>query len=259
MKEPIFTKEAVMKILAGQEEDGQKVDALFALYNEDLNGLKMNRDDFKAEKEKVEGKLADALAENAKIAEDFAGLQKQLESSSPDEIKKACEKAYEQKQSELESSYRGLLEKKDTTIKELTENLEKSQKTEHYLKCIQDFNKAAEGYDIEPTGRDFLFEAIYGQDGTKFIERDLGEGMKLYNADGQTGVAAAKAFFNTDLGKKFIRNVSSGGSAGAGTGGAGNQPIVNPFKKETLNLGEQARLLREDPEQYKLLKAAAGA
>ena len=232
MKDPIFTKEAVMKVLAGQEEDGQKVDALFALYNEDLNGLKMNRDDLKAEKEKVEGKLADALAENAKIAEDFAGLQKQLESSSPE---------------------------KDTTIKELTEKYEKSQKTEHYLKCIQDFNKAAEGYDIEPSGRDFLFEAIYGQDGSKFIERDLGEGMKLYNTDGQTGVAAAKAFFNTDLGKKFIRNISSGGGAGTGTGGAGAAPIVNPFKKETLNLGEQARLLKEDPEQYKLLKAAAGA
>jgi hypothetical protein len=258
MKEPIFTKEAVMKILAGQEEDGQKVDALFALYNEDLNGLKMNRDDLKSEKEKVEGKLAEATAQNAKIAEDFAALQKQLESSSPDEIKKACEKAYEQKQTELESSYRGLLEKKDTTIKELTENLEKSQKTEHYLKCIQDFNKAAEGYDIEPTGRDFLFEAIYGQDGTKFIERDLGEGMKLYNADGQTGVAAAKAFFNTDLGKKFIRNISSGGSAGAGSS-AGNQPIVNPFKKETFNLTEQARLLKENPELYKQMKAAAGA
>ena len=258
MKEPIFTKEAVMKLLAGQEENEKKVEALFALYNEDLNGLKMNRDDFKTEKEALEKKLAEATSQNAKIAEDFAALQKQLESSSPDEIKKACEKAYEQKQSELENSYRGLLEKKETAIKELTESLEKSQKTEHYLKCIQDFNKAAEGYDIEPAGRDFLFEAIYGQDGTKFIERDLGEGMKLYNADGQTGIAATKAFFNTDLGKKFIRNISTGGGAGSSSGGAGNQSIVNPFKKETFNLTEQARLLKEDPEQYKLMKAAAG-
>ena len=45
MKEPIFTKEAVEKILAGQEEVGQKVEALFSLYNDDLNGIKMNRDD----------------------------------------------------------------------------------------------------------------------------------------------------------------------------------------------------------------------
>ena len=258
MKEPIFTKEAVEKILAGQEENGKKVDELFNLYTEDLNGIKMNRDDFKAEKEAAEKKAKDLTAQNAKIAEDFAALQKQLEASSPDEIKKACEKAYEQKQAELESSYKGLLTEKDTAIKDLTAKFEKAQKNEHYLKCIQDFNKAAEGFDIEPSGRDFLFEAIYGPDGSKFIERDLGEGMKLYNTDGQTGVAATKAFFATDFGKKWIRNLSSGGGAGTGTG---TQPaqVVNPFKKETLNLTEQARLLRENPELYKQMKAAAGA
>jgi hypothetical protein len=35
--------------------------------------------------------------------------------------------------------------------------------------------------------------------------------------------------------------------------------VVNPWKKETLNLTEQARLLREDPELAKQMKAAAGA
>lgn len=258
MKEPIFTKEAVMRILAGQEEDAQKVDALFGLYNEDLNGLKMNRDDLKAEKEKAEKKAAELEATNAKIAEDFAGLQKQLEASSPDEIKKACEKAYEQKQAELESSYKGVLTEKDTAIKTLTENLEKAQRNEHYLKCMQDFNKATEGYDIEPSGRDYLFEAIYGHDGSKFVERDLGEGMKLYNSDGQTGLAASKAFFNTDFGKKWIRNISSGGGAGSGNSGAPKQDIKNPFKKETFSLSEQGKLLRENPELYKQMKAAAG-
>ena len=258
MKEPIFTKEAVMKILAGQEEDAQKVDALFGLYTEDLNGLKMNRDDFKAEKEKAEKKVEELTAQNAKIAEDFANLQKQLETSSPDEIKKACEKAYEQKQAELESSYKGVLTEKDTAIKDLSEKLAVAQKNEHYLKCIQDFNKATEGYEIEPTGRDFLFEAIYGHDGSKFIERDLGEGMKLYNADGQTGVAATKAFFAMDFGKKWLKNISTGGGAGT-TQGANKPPIKNPFKKETLNLTEQARLLREDPELAKQMKAAAEA
>lgn len=258
MKEPIFTKEAVMKILAGQDEDGKKVDDLLALYTEDLNGLKMNRDDLKSEKEKAERRVEELTAQNTKIAEDFADLQKKLESSSPDEIKKACEKAYEQKQAELESSYKGVLAEKDTAIKDLTEKFEKAQKNEHYLKCIQDFNKAAEGFDIEPSGRDYLFEAIYGHDGSKFIERDLGEGMKLYNTDGQTGVAATKAFFATDFGKKWIRNISSGGGAGT-TPGSQQPQVVNPFKKETFNLTEQARLLKENPELYKQMKAAAGA
>ena len=258
MKDPIFTKEAVEKILAGQEEVGTKVEALFALYNDDLNGIKVNRQDIMKEKEAVEAKVKELTAQNAKIAEDYAGLQKQLETSSPEEIKKACEKAYEQKQSELESSYKGILAERDKSIKELTEKFELAQKNEHYLKCIQDFNKSAEGFDIEPTGRDYLFEAIYGHDGTKFIERDLGEGAKLYNSDGQTGAAATKAFLNTDFGKKFIRNLSSGGGAGTGTGGANTTQVVNPFKKETLNLTEQARLLRDNPDLYKQMKAAAG-
>lgn len=257
MKEPIFTKEAVEKILAGQEEVGQKVEALFGLYNEDLNGLKMNRDDLKKEKEAAEEKVKTLTEEKTKIAEDFAGLQKQLETSSPDEIKKACEKAYEQKQSELESSYKGLLAEKDATIKDLTEKCETAQRNEHYLKCIQDFNKATEGFEIEPSGREYLFEAIYGQNGSKFVERDLGEGMKLYNPDGQTSVAATKAFFATDFGKKWIKNSSTGGGAGTSGNGAG-APIKNPFKKETFNLSEQAKLLKENPELYKQMKAAAG-
>lgn len=256
MKDPIFTKEAVEKILAGPEEIGQKVDALFTLYNDDLNGIKLNRQDILKEKEAVEAKVKELTATNAKIAEDFAGLQKQLEANSPDEIKKACEKAYEQKQAELESSYKGILSQRDESIKELTEKYEKAHQNEHYLLCLQDFNKAVEGYDIEPSGRTYLFEAIYGTGGSKFIERDLGEGNKLYNSDGQTGIAATKAFLNDDFGKKFIRNLSSGGGAGAGQ--QANTQIINPFKKETFNLTEQARLMKEQPELYKQMKAAAG-
>ena len=254
MKEPIFTKEAVEKILAGSEEVGQKVESLFNLYNEDLNGLKMNRDDFKTEKEKAEAKLAELNATIAKNAEDYAKLQKQLESNSPDEIKKV----YEQKQSELEGTYKNVLEQKDVSIKDLTEKLAVAQKNEHKLKCLQDFNEATADMDIEPTGREFMFAAIYGQDGVNFSERDLGNGLQLINKDGQTGKSAAKAFVNTDLGKKFIRNLSSGGGAGTGSGSAGNPPVVNPWKKETLNLTEQARLLRDQPEIARQMKAAAG-
>lgn len=254
MKEPIFTKEAVEKILAGQEEVGQKVDALFSLYNEDLNGLKMNRDDLKKEKEAVEAKNAELVAENAKSAEDFAKLQKQLEANSPDEIKKA----YEQKQAELESSYKGVLEQRDTSIKDLTEKLAVSQKNEHSLKCMQDFNKATAGFDIEPSSRDYLFTAIYGQDGGNFSERDLGNGLQLIDKNGHTGEGAVRAFLNTDFGKKFIKNLSSGGGAGT-DGNKTNSQVINPFKKETFNLSEQGRLLRENPELYKQMKEAAKA
>jgi len=42
-------------------------------------------------------------------------------------------------------------------------------------------------------------------------------------------------------------------------GGSSNELRNNPFKKETLNLTEQSKLMRENPELAKRLQAAAGA
>ena len=38
----------------------------------------------------------------------------------------------------------------------------------------------------------------------------------------------------------------------------GNNPVVNPFAKETFNLTEQGRLIREDPNAAKAMAQAAG-
>ena len=40
--------------------------------------------------------------------------------------------------------------------------------------------------------------------------------------------------------------------------GGGNPPAKNPFAKDSFNLTEQGRLLKENPEQAKVLAAAAG-
>lgn len=251
----VFTKEAVEQILAVQD-DGieKKVESLLALYNEDLNGIKMNRDDLKKEKQAAQAKAEELEAANAKMAEDYADLQKKLEANSPDEIKKA----YEQKQAELDNAYKGLLGEKESSIKKLTEDLAKSKASEHNLFCMQAFNKATEKYDIEPSSREYLFNDVFGQNGSNFSVQNFGEGDQLLNKDGQTVEIALRKFLDTDFGKKFIRNLSSGGGAG-NNGGNSNQQLTNPFKKETLNLTEQARLLKENPELYKQMKAAAGA
>lgn len=254
MKDPIFTKEAVLNVLAGQDEAEKKAEALLSLYNEDLNGLKINRDDIRKEKEQLMAENEELKRSGAKAAEDNAKLQKQLDASAPDEIKKA----YEQKQTELESSYKGILAERDGSIKSLTEQLETARKSEHSLKCMQDFAKATAGFDIEPTSREYLYSAIYGADGSAFTERDLGNGLQLINKDGKTGEGAVRAFLSTDFGKKFLKNTSSGGGAGTGDSkksGSG----ANPFAKETFNLTEQARLLKENPDLYKQMRTAAGA
>ena len=52
---------------------------------------------------------------------------------------------------------------------------------------------------------------------------------------------------------------SGASGAGANTGGKGGYGGKNPFAKETLNLTEQSRLYRENPELAKSLKTQAGA
>ncbi len=248
-----FTKETLEPILAGAEDNEKKIEAIINLYNEDLNGLKLNRDDLKREKTLLEEKFKKLEEKSNKDAEDFAALQKQLEANSPDEIKKA----YEQKQAELEGSYKGALTQKDDTIKDLTEKLNASKEKEHSLKCMQNFNEVLTKYDVEPTSRDDLFNLIFGLKCSNFSERDLGNGMQLIDKDGRTVESSVRTFFETPFGKKFLKNTSSGG--GAGTSGQANQPPQsNPWKKETLNLTEQARMLREQPELAKQMKAAAG-
>lgn len=50
---------------------------------------------------------------------------------------------------------------------------------------------------------------------------------------------------------------AGGGAAGNGSGGVGNRTVKNPFRKETWNLTEQARLTKSDPALAARLKAAA--
>jgi len=61
----------------------------------------------------------------------------------------------------------------------------------------------------------------------------------------------------TDAPHLFEAN-AGGGAAGSGPGGAGRAPVANPFRKESVNVTEQMRLLRENPGLAARLQAAAG-
>lgn len=238
-----FTKEDVEKILAGQEENGKKVESILNLYNEDVNGLKLNREDIKKERDSFKAKVDELTAANAKSAEDFAALQKKLEANSPEEIKKA----YEQKQTELEKSYQGAISERDEKLKKFTEQLAIAQSNERYLKCVQEFNRASAGFDIEPSGRDFILSSIVGTKGENFSERDLGSGMQLIDKNGKTIEGSLRAFFETDVGKKFLRNGSSGGGAagGAAPSGSGEKRKISVSEFNRLSSAEQAVAAKE--------------
>lgn len=62
--------------------------------------------------------------------------------------------------------------------------------------------------------------------------------------------------------KEFARAFEGSGGSGSGghEGGSGGRGgVKNPWKKDSFNLTEQARLTREEPEKAKRLRAEAGA
>ena len=238
-----FTKEDVEKILAGQEENDKKVESILSLYNDDLNGLKLNRDDIKKERDSFKAKVEELTVANAKGAEDYAALQKKLEANSQEEIKKA----YEQKQTELEKSYQGAISERDEKLKKYEDQLAVALSNERYLKCVQEFNRASANFDIEPSGRDFILSSIVGSKGENFSERDLGSGLQLIDKNGKTIEGSLRAFFETDVGKKFLRNGSSGGGAQGGTTpkGTGEKQKITVSEFNKLSSVEQAIAARD--------------
>ncbi len=58
--------------------------------------------------------------------------------------------------------------------------------------------------------------------------------------------------------KGFLFKAAAGKPNYQPNGGAGQPPAANPFKKESFNLTEQGKMLRENPEQARAMAAEAG-
>lgn len=110
--------------------------------------------------------------------------------------------------------------------------------------------------------KDALVEAKIDDTYKPAVEALLREkGVKLTKdgeaqINGQPVAEFVKEWAASDAGKPFILNGNSGG--GAEGGGGKTASGVNPFKADSLNWTEQARITREDPAAAKRLAAEAG-
>ena len=230
-----FNEETLNQILAGQGEAAEKTKSILSLYEENVNGIKLNRDDFKKEKETLKARLDEAVAKSAKDAEDLKTLQAQLEKNQPEELKKV----YQTQKDDLEKTYKGAMQERDTSIKTLNEQLASAMQQVQSLKCREAFDKAASKYDIEPSGRDFILTTLIGANGANFTERDLGNGVQLYNKDGKSIDGSLRDFLDSDIGKKFLRNGNSGGGAAGGNTPNGSQKPMTLEELSKLSPAEQ--------------------
>lgn len=86
------------------------------------------------------------------------------------------------------------------------------------------------------------------------------QGNPRSSGDG-TGNLGVAEWLQTELLKKhpyLVKESSGGGAGGSGSGGAGSQNNVNPWKKETYNLTQQAIITKADSARAARLKEAAG-
>ena len=251
-------KEELLKILNGEGEAEAKAETLLGKINasldEQLNAIKMNREQIKQEKQEEQAKRRAVEEKLKSLTDEKETLEKQLAASSPDEIKKI----YEQKAQEAANIYEKQRLEKDTVIEGLKKEVESLRRDRLKLDCMNEFNAAIKDMNIASDARDAFAEYVMGHDCAKFDYRPLGDGKQiLATADGLSIKAACETAKDSTFGKRCVVVTSFGGGAEGGS----NSDILtgtNPFKKETWNLTKQSELYNKDPALYAKMKAAAG-
>ena len=246
-----FNKEELGKIYSGEGSEAEKLDAIMGLYNDDVNGLKMTNQNLKEEKTAIKAKYDELKTEADKSAEALEGLKKQPEAGTPDDLRKAHQTQID----DLNKQMVGAISERDKTIEELKAKVAEATQKEHAWKCREAFNVALSKHAIEPGSQQSIMDFILGANGTaNFSECDLGTGPQLVNKTGRTIDGVVNDFFNTDFGKKFLRNGNSGGGA-LGSNSRSTPASENPFI--TKDITAQSRLYREDPVRFAQLKKEA--
>lgn len=149
------------------------------------------------------------------------------------------------KQLETLKNSKGDTEALKAQIKQLqTENNQAKEKYEDQMKNLKLTTaiQLAIGDSAQDVG---IVSGLFDRD--KLI---LGEDGKVTGLDEQL-----KALKES---KPFLFKAAPGNSPKYSPNGGGGNNLKNPFAKETFNMTEQGKLLRENPEQAKALAAAAG-
>lgn len=151
---------------------------------------------------------------------------------------------------------------RDKQLVDLKKNAGDNENLKKQIKDLQDANKAAKTEYDEKMKDMRLSTAI--QIAIAADAQDVGIVSGLFDKsklilsdDGKvTGLDEQLTALKKD--KPFLFKDDKTKSKGYEPNGGGQPQSKNPFAKETFNLTEQGRLLRENPEQARALAAAAG-
>ena len=191
------------------------------------------------------------ILENATITDGKLDIDATMKSINAEFPKHAVPKQdYNDKVKELRTA--------NDTIKDLkkdnADNADLQKKVEDYEVEVANLKTAAANTKKEYALKDKLREAG-ATDADYIIYKQGGLDKFTFNKDGEViGLddvlkpmkESSPHLFKTAGGTKY------------NPAGGGNPPTVNPFAKDTFNLTEQGRMLRQYPEQAREMAAAAG-
>ncbi|MEP1076517.1 hypothetical protein NDI52_14035 [Leptolyngbya sp. PL-A3] len=174
-------------------------------------------------------------------------IKDKFESGSSD-VKATYEKRYEEDRKRWENRIKALEDERATEKQEAAQEKEKSRVALIKSDGIAELSKPQ--YQVR-NPQQFWTLFFEGQ-----VERN-DDGKLVMSGDYKSIADRIKALeMEEDNLHHFKASGVSGSGSSAGVGGV--KAKSNPWKKETFNLTEQGRITRENPEEAKRLKAAAG-
>lgn len=241
------------------ENEGGSVDlsnpdikaAIDAAVEAATSGLKTNRDSLKAEKLRLQKEL-----------DRFSGID-------PDEVAKLIEDSKEKEEQDAKDKgeWDKILEARDSkhakALDEVTSKL--TARAERSERALQEriVNSELQAALIDVDVAKHFMGAVGSllRNKIKVVEDDDAVFRAYVEVDGDEVPVSqfVKHWSDTDEGKHFVVAPENGGGGQNGEkSGNGGRKVANPFKRESLNLTEQGKILKSDPNKARRLMQEAG-
>ena len=246
------------EFLAGKGVADDLAAEILKEYDADTTGLKVKRDqliaDNKAHKEKYDKFAADCEAEKTAFQKQIEDLEAKLKAAGSDELKAIYEA---EKKKTTESFTAKLAEAEKTKTEFEAKNKILSDRYVSLWKATE-LDKAMDKLpNLDPAQRGILRDLFWVRHQFDVTKIDDKEELRTSDGNYKTIQDVLFAYVGTDEGKRFLLANSSGGGAPGGSSSKGYTG-KNPWAKESINLTEQARMLKENPTLAATLKAQAG-
>jgi hypothetical protein len=241
-----FDEGTIKGILENAETTAEdKAKLLLSEHEADKRGLVDNRNEIKTEKEKIEARYKEAEKKIEGYAARIAEVEGELKKNDPE----ARQKYFDNQVASIRNEY-------DAKIKESEDRrsfFEKSHFDHLREKAVEE---ALKDIPVEERYRSGFVSLVMARNMFEPVDVNNNGNIKFLDKNNKELKDVFHAFSVTDEGRGYLRATSSGG--GAPGSGSVRSKAVNPWAKDTFNLTEQGKVVKENQALAAQLKAEAG-